>query len=111
MQKTPSPDSDPQPSTPDPEHPAHRARLAEIRRLLSLHGFYVSEHDVFGDPGKPVVIRVEGCDEVLRDYALIREAVALGMHDPHTLLSLYASDLRERCQWRKRPGRPDGEPK
>jgi hypothetical protein len=111
MNDTP-PDNDPQlPPTPDPANSAHRERLGEIRRLLGLHGFYVSEADVWGDPRKPVVIRVEGCDEVLKDYALIREAVALGMHDPHTLLSLYASDLRERCRWRKRPGRSGGEPK
>jgi hypothetical protein len=58
-----------------------------------------------------VLVRVEGCDEVLKDYALIREAVALGMHDPHTLLSLYASDLRERCRGRHRPGRSGGDPK
>jgi hypothetical protein len=104
MQEHPSQDNDPQPSTPDPTNPTHRQRLAEIQRLLLLHGFYVSEAEVWGDPSKPVAVRVEGCDEVLKDYALIREAVALALHDPHTLLSLYASDLRERC--RDRPGQP-----
>jgi hypothetical protein len=95
------------PPTPDPGDPSHCTRLSDIQRLLRFHGFHVSDADVWGDPGSPVVVRVECCDEVLKDYALIREAVAAGMHDPHTLVSLYASDLRDRCRCR-RPRRPWG---
>jgi hypothetical protein len=96
------PPEDPQRVTPDPNDPSHRARLADIFSLLRFHGFHVSEADVWNNSHQPVVVRVEGCDEALKDYALIREAVASGMHDPHTLVALYASDLRDRCRWRKR---------
>jgi hypothetical protein len=110
MNHTPSPDNDPQQATPDPSNPAHRQRLAEILRLLEFHGFYVAEAEVWGDPRTPVRVRVEGSNDVLTDYALIREAVAQGLHDPHTLLSLYTADLRVRGgDGRHRRGRPGAE--
>jgi len=104
MEENRSPDR----PTPDPGDPSHCQRLAEILRLLRLHGFYVSEGDVWGDPRSPVIVQVEGCDEVLKDYALFLEAVASGQPDPHTLVSLYAFDLRDRRRWRHRKGRPGG---
>lgn len=104
MHQDPSPD-DAQRTTPDRTNPADQRRLSEIRRLLRLHGFHVGEEDVWGDPRRPVVVRVECCEACLKDYALIREAVASGVPDPHTLISLYAADLRDRCCCRQQDRR------
>jgi hypothetical protein len=101
------PEGDPQRFTPDPGDPSDHNRLSTIQRLLRFHGFHVSADDIWGDPRSPVVIRVDGWDEEIKDYALIREAVASGIHDPHTLVSLYASDLHDRRRWRQRR-RPRG---
>jgi hypothetical protein len=89
--------------TPDRGDPWDHNRLFDVRRLLGFHGFHVWEGDVWGDPGAPVPVAVEDGDELIEDRALIRAAVASGVPDPHTLVAVYAAELRDR--WHRRRGR------